>query len=155
VILPIATLLFMVKNKDRLEDEKLKSKYESIYLEINTEIKLAIYYSSVFLLRRMIFAITLVSVTNSFLQLVIVNFTSLFVLMYLVYVKPLGNKLLNLVEIVNESSFLTLSYLTFTFNENTDPLIKYTYGWVFIGITTTFLSFNLLLTIKEIFSTGI
>ena len=56
-------------------------------------------------------------------------------------------KLLNAVEILNESTFLLLNYLCYSFTDYEDPIIREYYGWVFILILTLNLITNFSITL--------
>ena len=66
IIMPIFIPIFLIKNFDQLDDKSIKNKYESIYLEVVTTNKIAIMFSTFFLLRRMIFAISIMFISNLF-----------------------------------------------------------------------------------------
>ena len=62
--LPIISIIFLKKNKSKLGDPAFKSKYESLYLGINNDADTAIAYIVMFMVRRVIYALSMILVTS-------------------------------------------------------------------------------------------
>ena len=117
IALPIFAFIFLFKNLQNLKKKEIKKKYESLYLEVDTTKRNAYLFSTLFLLRRLIYGVTLIFVTTLCIQLVIIQLTSFMMLTFLMKYKPFYSKINNLIEIVNEATFLTLVYISYGFND--------------------------------------
>jgi hypothetical protein len=86
-------------------------------MNINLDNKQAVFYPTLFLIRRLIYAICLVFFPRTFLQISITTLFSMSVLIFLLSVKPMESKVLNGIEILNETTFLLLNYISFSFTD--------------------------------------
>jgi hypothetical protein len=75
------------------------------------------------------------------------------VLGFLIKFKPLRMLKLNVLEIINETTFLILNYISYTFTDYVKPEMRDYYGCVFIGILTLNLVINILVTAIEVIIT--
>jgi len=57
-VAPVLLPIFLLKNKTKLEKEEFKEKYESSYDCLKTDLKIAIVYNALFMLRRLLFCLT-------------------------------------------------------------------------------------------------
>ena len=117
IALPVFTFIFLYRNLQNLTKKEIKKKYESLYLEVDTKKRNAYLFSTLFLLRRLIYGVTLILVPILWIQLMIILITSLTILFFLVKFKPFDSKINNFVEIVNELTFITLVYIILGFND--------------------------------------
>ena len=100
-----------------MKKKDLKMKYESLYLEVDTTKRNAYLFSTLFLLRRLIYGVSFILVPILWIQFMIILITSLTLLFFLVKYKPFDSKINNFVEIVNEATFITLVYIALGFND--------------------------------------
>ena len=117
IALPVFTFIFLYRNLQNLTKKEIKKKYESLYLEVDTKKRNAYLFSTLFLLRRLIYGVTLILVPILWIQLMIILITSLTILFFLVKFKPFDSKINNFVEIMNELTFITLVYIILGFND--------------------------------------
>lgn len=106
------TSIFLLKNYPKnIKTLEFYKSYGSLYFEIRTESRASIIYMFTFLVRRIVFAVTVVSLIKSpILQINLLFAQSILVLIYLVSVKPFETRLLNFTEILNELTFLATLY---------------------------------------------
>ena len=84
IVYPAFTLWFLRKNKVDLETLKYKEKFSSLYSSIDTDKKAAILLATLFLLRRLSLALTLVFIVHGqALQVLITDLVSLSLLGYI------------------------------------------------------------------------
>ena len=117
IALPVFAFIFLFRNLQNLKQKEIKKKYESLYLEVDTTKRNAYLFSTLFLLRRLIYGVTLIFVPILCLQLGIIILTSFIMLIFLVKYNPFHSKINNFVEIVNETTFITLVYISYGFND--------------------------------------
>ncbi len=58
--LPVFVPFFLISHKKNLEDVKFKPRFNSLYLNVNTNMRMAIFASTLFLVRRLIFGLSIV-----------------------------------------------------------------------------------------------
>ena len=88
------------------------------------------------MIRRLIFAIIAIFLSELLvIQLLMHTLSSIGILMFLFYLKPLESKFLNAIEIMNEITLLISSYFLYFFTSFIQSVeMKYEMGWYFIGI---------------------
>ena len=60
---------------------------------------------------------------------------SLLMVAFISRCKPMQEKINNFLEILNESTFLTLTYLNFLFTDFVSDIdMRYNIGWIFLGV---------------------
>jgi hypothetical protein len=62
--LPFTIPLFLLKNRSKLEKPQFKAKYHSFYLNQKTGSTFALLYTGLFLLRRLVFSISIMLMSN-------------------------------------------------------------------------------------------
>lgn len=111
----------MVSNAKNLSQTSYQEKFNSLFLTLNTEIKPALYSTTLFLLRRMILAIAFVflSPSHQYFQIVITIFLTLCFLAFQIKYNPMKSKLMNYLEIYNEITFLMTNLILLSFTDYT------------------------------------
>ena len=112
-----------------------------------------IFKPTVFLMRRLLFAISVVFFQYSWMtQLYIQMFTTLSKMIFFGAFNPMADWRVNNVEIFNECMFMLLIYLTLTFTDFTeskeDQLVI---GWFFIAIFSFTVLFHVFYLFKDFF----
>jgi hypothetical protein len=78
--------------------------------------------------------------------------SALFMLVYLIHVRPFTTTLLNAMEIFNEACLLLASYHVFLFTDfSPDPVFRYNFGWSLVVLTLVNLLVNLLMMAGQTF----
>lgn len=108
----------MRKHKLSLENDSIKPKFGSAYLNIEISKDYAYWLTSIFLVRRLllVFAAIFMQDTPS-LQLLILNVSSLLIMIFVIKVKPLSSVYLNGIEIFNEVMFFICSCSIIAFTD--------------------------------------
>ena len=89
---PIFTVKFLRRNKDKLSEPAFKSKYDSIYQNVDYYKDEALSHTSFFLTRRLLFAFVIVFCGKSLvLQVFLADILSTLILIYFITVKPMIN----------------------------------------------------------------
>ena len=117
IALPVFAFIFLNKNLQNLNKKEIKKKFESLYLEIDPTKRNAYLFSTLFILRRLIYGFILILAPILWIQYIIILITSIIILTFLLKYQPFHSKINNFVEIMNESTFITLVYLTLGFND--------------------------------------
>ena len=136
---PIFVFIFLYKCRHRVVDKKFKMKFQSMYHALDLKNKYFILVTPMFLIRRLIFAFSIVYMADYTVFQILVNIMfSLFYLCFLIQIRPMNKKYLNILEIINETTLLTLFYLCLLFTEFVDSVdIRYMIGWVFVALTAS------------------
>ena len=88
---PPFTYFLLHKNKERLQDEDFKGRFESLYLNVETKIDRSILMMSLFVMRRLLYSLNIVFLEGSTVaQLFIQFFCCLLMLIFFIYIKPLN-----------------------------------------------------------------
>ena len=106
---PIFTTLFLRNRFDKLGSEQYKLRVGSLYQNQDYLKKRAIYFTTLFLVRRLIFAAVICFFfSNVVLQIAIVDCLSMILIIFLITVFPMIDKVNNFIQIFNEV-FLLMS----------------------------------------------
>ena len=141
------TAVHIEQNKDIVDQAEYKSKYGAFFTNVETCLKpKALHYSTIFLFRRLIIAITIVWLKKScVVQSLVAVYSSLLMFSWLIIVMPLDEKSKNYLEMSNEFLILILGYYGFLFTDYVEtPIERYIFGYVYIGLMAAGLLFNLL-----------
>ncbi|TNV87736.1 hypothetical protein FGO68_gene8017 [Halteria grandinella] len=134
---PIGLTLFL-KSKDPqlLRTPAAKTKYGSMYMNLKTTSLSTLFYTTLYLFRRLFLGLTIVLFPNSPLtQASLALGCSLFMLVYLLHFKPHRSFNTRMFEILNEFTILIVTYLTLMNADIvTDDLLRYNIGWTMVGI---------------------
>ena len=91
-------------------------KFGSTYSELRIYSKASLMYNVLYMLRRLLITfIATILKQDSYLQVQLIVLHSVFMIIYLTYVKPFEIPLLNKLEIFNEYSILLATYHLFSF----------------------------------------
>ena len=131
---PPFTYFFLKKYRARLEEEDFKGRFESLYLNVDTERTIAL--MALFIFRRLVYAANIVFFAGStILQIFVQFFCCLLMLLFFTSVNPMVEPFLNRMEMFNEVCLLICSYFLFAFTDFVpDVNTRYMYGWAFIGV---------------------
>jgi hypothetical protein len=135
--------------------------FNSLYLSLNTDHVEALKSTSFFLLRRLALAASLLLLLNSqFFQVLSTSLISMALLTYQLTVKPMKERLFNILDVFNEFTFLMTTCMLLGFTEYTpkegerkevQKETRELYGWVFIGIVSFYILVNMFYIIKGIY----
>ena len=148
IIVPLLILRFFRRNKERLFDEEIAKKYDTLY-ENASHHPMSYMYVILFMTRRLIFSVTL-QYFGLFNQITINMICSLLLLTFYSWVKPMNSGILNFVEIINESTFLLCLNMCYLFT-NLIPSDDQQYydGWFFILVVLINVALNFLILIVQ------
>jgi hypothetical protein len=118
---PIFTHWFLKTRRAKLQTTEYSLSFNSLYLTLETELRASsIWYTTLFLLRRLILAVTVAFLgSGQGFQVVITEVTGMALLVYIIRVKPMNRPILNWLEIYNELTFLTTTILMKSFTDYT------------------------------------
>lgn len=134
-IAPLAIWRFLIKNNQQLKNQEMINRYGSIYSELCFERRGPLNYYPLFLLRRYLFALSLVFLEGwPILQANLLFLQSLVSITYLIYTRPFENSTVNKLEIFNELTILAVTYPVFIYADPTDENMEayYNVGWFII-----------------------
>jgi hypothetical protein len=121
ICMPIAVFGFLQRVFTKLGNDDFKPRFESLYLNINLLSREAIVFSTLFIARRMMFALVIVYLKESVVaQCFVTILFSILLIMYLTLVKPLNGKFFNVMEIFNEFTLMFCSYFCLLFTDFVD-----------------------------------
>ncbi|CDW81605.1 UNKNOWN [Stylonychia lemnae] len=145
ITFPFLIMVLLIPNQNQLQDKKYSDTYGALYADIRTNSKLPLFFNVIYVGRRIIFAgVAIIGQNHPFFQIQALIFHCLFIIMFLIIVKPFQKSLNNYLEILNEICILGASYHLLVLTDYTpDDDIQYMAGWSLIGITV----FNMLINI--------
>ena len=113
-------------------------------MNVNTDNDNSIKLVSLFVFRRLIYALNIVFLQGSTVaQLFVQFFCCLLMLLFIIDVNPLNQPFLNRIEIFNEVTLLILSYFLFFFSDFVPNVyMRYALGWAFIFIAVLNIAVN-------------
>lgn len=105
-------------NFKRLSSPTFSAKFDSLYEGLDMGSRYAMWYYSIFTVRRLIYGISAVALDkHPIVQIAILNVQSTLVIIYLTLVKPFEVSYMNKLEIFNEICILIVSYHMFIFTD--------------------------------------
>jgi hypothetical protein len=117
---PLFTYFFMRNNQAKLNDPVYESKYNSIYLSINTKNQASLLSTSFFMVRRLLLAAVIVFLgSHQTFQLILAETVCIFLLVYQIRYSPMKESLFNRLEYLNEATLLSTTLLMTCFTDYT------------------------------------
>ena len=125
-------------------------RYGSIYSNLNPENLHATFYTVYFVLRRLIFAFSIVYGGSLIgIQLMAQVLMSLLQLCYLLHVRPFSDSQDNAIEVFNESSILLILTCLLPFALGTESVVVvYNFGYLVIGLFLFNIGVNIMLFLR-------
>ena len=118
IIFPLLIAVLICKFYKRLSDPAVSDKISSLYEGLKTHSKAALAYNSVFVVRRFLFALTIVLLyEHPGAQIQFLILYSVLMIIYDVLVKPFEDPNLNKLEIFNELCILVTGYHLICFSD--------------------------------------
>lgn len=143
----VISFRFLRKNFDRLYLPRFRRRYGSLYFNVDTVKRSAIYFTFLFLVRRMLFAAVISNAGASLvLQILICDLLSTVLLGFYWSVRPMESTLGNVIEIFNESAVLLSVWSMVLFSDFVQsPVQRYDIGFYFMYFVAAVIAFNLVL----------
>ena len=89
ILLPALTYFMIVKNEYRIDDKRFVKRFGALYEDFKTDSHQALLYNYYFLVRRLLYAISLIFFASwSTSQLVVLTIGSYVLILYTIFVKP-------------------------------------------------------------------
>jgi hypothetical protein len=115
---PLVIVAILYRLFPRLELSETKERFGSLYEVLKLKSKTALHFNAFFVSRRFIYALTIVTMKSvQGIQVIFMMFQSIGILIYLIYVKPFQEPLLNRLEIFNELCILCTVYHLIIFSD--------------------------------------
>jgi hypothetical protein len=64
VVCPIMTYIFLKKNQELLKNDDFKTKYETLYLNLNLDLKDSVLLTTLFVIRRLLFSLVAIFLSS-------------------------------------------------------------------------------------------
>ena len=146
VLFPILSTIIIVRNFDSVLEKDFKDKYGELTSNIQTRNSGSFLYTSIFLAHRAAMAMIIVLLQSyPYFQIQLNLFVASLVLIYIGWVRPFTNKILNVMETFNALGVLLVAYFMLMF---TDWLpsnkVRYDMGWYMVGVVIFLISFNMI-----------
>ena len=125
--------------------QTFKQKYGSLYMNVDYHNRKALFFTFLYLTRRMLFAIVIVFCGFSIvLQVFLADTLSTILLAFYLRVRPMVGFSNNAIEVFNESFVLVVFWLLVLFTDYIEePEQRYKYGFDFMYAVATVISLNL------------
>jgi hypothetical protein len=133
---PFFVVGFYSFNFSKLGEKEFSDKFGSVYEGLNTNSRSVIAFTTIFLIRRALFALLTVLLHKYvIIQLILTIELTMVMVCYMLHLKPFEEKLMNRLEAMNDTVTLLLVDLMFMFTPIVDSnLLKYNLGFLFIGL---------------------
>ena len=137
------TPVFLFRNFRNLDHPVVKGPWGKIYNDVRIE-KWSLFYPNILMAKRIIIAVVLLYLTiNGFTQVLVLQFISIFSLIYLGNVKPMCDQISQTFEVLNEVMVILLSYALMMFNDYLNPDQRDWMGWYLCGVVGIYLSLHI------------
>jgi len=148
---PIAVLCILSKQTHPLNHPYYRVRIGTLYLNVDTVDKpLALLFTPLFLVRRLVFALLAVAANNVLVQLFVTMYASLGLILFYSVVWPMNDTTNNVIQLGNEIFFFVCVLFMLIFTDySTDPIKRHIIGYVYL----TFLAVNIVTNIVLIAST--
>ena len=153
IFTPVLVRQFLLNRMGKLSMVEHKQRYGSLYANVDYYHRPALNYTTLFLGRRLCFAIVLTFIVeyNLVLQVAILDMLSMLLLIYFFLVKPMENAKHNFIHIFNEVSLIFCMYVLFSFTSYTsDTNIHRLWGHKFIGLVGIQVGVNFVILIHHV-----
>ncbi|CDW72739.1 UNKNOWN [Stylonychia lemnae] len=132
--LPIQQMNILQRNYEKINTEKFMLSYSTIVKEVDLSHPIRYMYYPVFLIRRAVFAIQLVILSEMpFEQIIFMSSTAFAMMIYVIIVKPQKDYIMMVLTAVGEALILCLHLISILFlDENLEESKKNLYGWIVI-----------------------
>ncbi|CDW80137.1 UNKNOWN [Stylonychia lemnae] len=142
--LPILLMNILQRNYIRIETPKFMAAYSTIVSEVDLSHPIRYMYYPVFLLRRAIFAISLVMLNDKpFLQIIFMSATAIAMMIYVVVIKPQKQRIMMILTAYGEGLLLFLHVFSILFLDKDIPEEKSNmYGWIIILVIGVYIIIN-------------
>ncbi|CDW78009.1 UNKNOWN [Stylonychia lemnae] len=143
--LPVVVYIFLNRNSGKLSEQRFMAKFGTLYLAINPKKSYLVFDSSIFFLRRMIYAVCCIFVVGyGVFQILVTAILTLQILEYQVLFMHLDSKLSNKMEVFNESVFLVITIIILVLVGDLIPDIemRYQVGWTIVFLAASFFCIN-------------
>ena len=150
-LMPVAFMAFVFHYRIPIQTKDFKdNKYSAIYEEQRKESMMSLMYHTIFLLRRLIFGMTIAFLIDyMFAQLMIMILMSFLINTYTGYYRPFKDDFINTLEVFNESTILACLFCCLAFTDYvSDETVKQQMGLVVIGIVILNVTLNLIYMMK-------
>ena len=144
LVLPVLYGLLMYRKRKEMTLEETNVKYGSLFLGIRHLSIWQAFYSVIFLLRRLIFALIVVILADT--PSIVVGFIIALNMTFICYIgqfNPHNTPSSRRIELMNEAFLQTLSYLFITTWFSTGPAFDLVLGWIIIGLVAALLIANI------------
>lgn len=151
LLFPFTVLMFIKRNINELNSKKRH--YGSLYADLRTHKLSTALYMVLFMLRRLLFAVSAVFLTRwPLVQVNLLFLQSLTVVLYLLHFRPFEDPIMNKLEIFNELCILLVTYPSLLFTGFvSEPLSQYYAGWLMI----VFIILNILVNMLAVLYQGL
>jgi hypothetical protein len=149
---PLFVVGFYSLNFAKIEDEEFINKFGSVYEGLKTNSRSVIVYTTIFLVRRALFALLTVLLHKFvIIELILTIILTMMMACYTLHFKPFEETLMNQLEAMNDTVTLLLIDLMILFTPIVDSnLFKYNLGFVFISLFAGCISVHLFFLFKDI-----
>ena len=146
IVAPYLSLKLLRKKFERLREPTFKARFDSLYQNLDYYKPKALPQTSLFLIRRLLFALVIVFLGGSIvLQILVADALSTLLLAFYLSVWPMVGLIHNAIQIVNEIVVLVALWLMFHFTMFIeDPQMRYNLGWRFLYFIGADVALNIL-----------
>lgn len=154
LLLPVLTFVILWRKRANLDADEVKMSLSTLYLNLNTRQFSAVVWSSVFMLRRILFAVSIALIgQNLVLQLTLLIYLTHGMLAFQVLNMPFQDLNYNLLALVNEILLLTALTLMFLYSDFVgQPETRYGFGEMLLDLMYFNFAANLVIILFEVLS---
>ena len=137
IAMPMAVMLFLKQHFRALASEKMTSRFGALYLTLRPQSFISVFSTVLFFFRRLLFSFSVVFFgVAPLLQASIQVASSMFMLSFIIFVRPYLERDIFYFEVFNEATLLTCSYFLMVFCDILmDYQKRYSVGWYMVAVT--------------------
>lgn len=151
--LPIFSYIFLTKNFELMSNPEFQAKFGTLYQNLNLDQREACVYTSLFCLKRILFAVSTCYLPNTVIANIYTYiYISLGTIGYIINYRPMNSGMLNKIEIFNEYFIMATGYFMLHFTDwISDINFMYQIGKVFTYVVIAIICINFSLIAFEMF----
>ena len=150
---PLGSKIFLESNFSKLSEVDKKQRCGSLYPNVNYYSHAALNYTPMFLVRRFLFAWSIIFLPeySLFAQVLSIDLLCMTMLAYFIVTLPMENGMHNFIQIFNEVFLIIALLFLYTFtNYTNEPRVKDGYGYAILYMVALQIGVNLMILILHI-----
>lgn len=166
IALPFYILFYYFRNVHTLDDEEFQERFGTLLDDLKIESneneetkdlifkrKISVLFPFFFVVRRLIFVgISIGLAPWPYFQLMGAFFLTTGMIIYLLWFWPFADNFFTRIEVMNEITSILMLYVMLVFSDWVpEPLVRYDFGWIFIGLFSANVCVHVFFLLRDMF----